>query len=349
MVTLGLWRSDVAADDQVGSVRTQAGTFMHELGHPLALKHGGGDNTNCKPNFQSVMNYLFQVRLLPGFDGLAHVDYSGQTLPDLNEGSLDESAGIGAAATQYRTRWFAPLNFLDKQLNTQGGRTASRHCDGTPITDGAQMVRLEGPSVAGPIDWNNDGNTSESSLSQDINFNGTQDSPFTGSNDWANLDLRQIGARRGVFGFSGDVWGTLDDGTGGTLDDGTGGTLDDGTGGLESDFDRANSTVDPPTNLEAAQVGHTVVLTWAAPDFGQIRTYLIWRANTTNGPISSTNLPVNIGKVTGAPPLTTFTDTKVKNTTTYTYFVTAALGADSGRNNGNQSGASNIFPVAVTF
>jgi hypothetical protein len=365
MVTLGLWRSDVAADDQVGSVRTQAGTLMHELGHALGLRHGGGDSTNCKPNFQSVMNYLFQVRLLPGFDGLAHADYSGQILPDLNEGSLDESTGIGAVATKYRTRWFAPLSFLDKQVNTQGGRAATRHCDGTPITDGAQMVRLEGPLVAGAVDWNNDGNTSATNLSQDINFNGTPDPPFTGFNDWASLDLRQIGARRGVFGFSGDVWGTLDDGTGGTLDDGTGGTLDDGTGGtlddgtggtlddgtggLESDFDRANSTVDSPLTVTAAQVGHNVVLTWTPPDFGRIRTYLIWRANTTNGPISSTNLPVNIKKVTGSPPLTTFTDTTVKNGNTYTYFVTAALGADSGPNNGNQSGPSNMVIVAVKF
>src|SRR5262249_33303493 len=158
------------------------------------------------------------------------------------------------------------------------------------ITDGAQMVRVEGPLVAGPIDWNNDGNTSEANLSQDINFNGALDPPFTGFNDWANLDLRQIGARRGGVGFSGDVWGTLDDGTGGTLDDGTGGTLDDGTGGtlddgtggMESDFDRANSTVDPPLNVTAAQVGHNVMVTWTAPDFGRIRTYLIWRADTTN-------------------------------------------------------------------
>jgi hypothetical protein len=311
---------------------------------------------------------------LPGFDGLAHADYSGQILPDLNEASLDESTGIGMAATTYRTRWFAPLNFLDKQLNTQGGRTASRHCDGTPITDGAQMVRLEGPLVPGAIDWNND-NTTESNLSQDINFNGNADPPFTGFNDWANLDLRQIGARRGVFGFSEDVWGTLDDGSSGTLDDGSSGTLDDGSSGtlddgssgtlddgssgLESDFDRANSTVDSPFNLicpdcvsmsgSLLENNKSVKLSWTPPDFGRIRTYLIWRANTTNGPISPTNLPVNIAKVTGAPPPTTFTDTTVKNGNTYTYFVTAALGADSGRNSGNQSGPSNMITLGVKF
>src|SRR5262249_49285256 len=158
---------------------------------------------------------------------------------------------------------------------------------------------LEGPSVPGPIDWNNDGNTS-AGISQDINFNGAPDPPFTGFNDWANLDLRQMGARRGVFGFSGDVWGTLDDGSSGTLDDGSSGTLDDGSSGtlddgssgtlddgssgLESDFDRANSTVDSPFNLTCPDCvivlgsllenNKSVTLSWTPPDFGRIRTYL---------------------------------------------------------------------------
>ncbi len=379
-VTLGLWRSDIAADDQVGNALTQAGTFAHELGHTLGLKHGGVDITNCKSNYQSVMNYLFQIRgLIKYADGLAYVDYSAQALPDLSEGGLSESQGIGSAATTYRTRWFAPLNFLDTQLNNVvNGRPAKRHCDGTPITDLAQMVRMEGPLVAGPIDWNNNNTTTDSGLAQDINFNNTGfnhplgsnvDSLFVGANDWANIDLRQIGARRGVFGFSGDVWGTLDDGSGGTLDDGSGGTLDDGSGGTlddgsggtlddgsggsESDFDRANSTVDPPNNVTAALGVKSVVLTWTPPGFGRIRAYYIWRADTTNVPISSTNLPVKISTLTGTtgsmPPPTNFTDQTVKNNTTYTYFVTSALGTDSGPNNGNQSGPSNMVQIKVKF
>src|SRR5262249_46143924 len=229
------------------------------------------DSINCKPNFQSVMNYLFQVRGVPKYDGSAVVDFSDQELPALNEGSLNESLGLGANST-FRTRWYAPFSYLDKRLNNVGGRMASRHCDGTPITDGAQMVRVEGPPLPGAIDWNVDGIT-EASVSQDISFNGKTDSVLDGSNDWTTIDLRQTGARRGVFGFSGDVWeslddgaggslddgaggslddgagGSLDDGAGGSLDDGAGGSLDDGAGGLESDFDRANTTVDPPINL----------------------------------------------------------------------------------------------------
>jgi hypothetical protein len=65
--------------------------------------------------------------------------------------------------------------------------------------------------------------------------------------------------------------------------------------------------------------------------------------------MSSTNPPVNIGGISGTPPATTFTDSAVKNNTTYLYFVTAALGADSGPNNGNQSGASVAVIVPVKF
>ncbi len=37
------------------------------------------------------------------------------------------------------------------------------------------------------------------------------------------------------------------------------------------------------------------------------------------------------------------------NKNTYTYFVTSALGADSGKNSGNQSGPSNMFTITVVF
>ncbi len=322
-------------------MNTQAGTFGHELGHTLGLQHGGGDSINCKPNYQSVMSYQNQVRLLHGFDGNTYFDYSGQALPPLAETSLNESLGLGFSngaplATTYLTRWYAPLNnnFLYSQLNTiVGAPVAARiHCEGTPITDGAQMVRLQGPLVPGAIDWNNNGTTNTAAdvgFAQDINFNnnnfnpavaGFFDSPFAGYNDWASLDLRQIGGAPGVFGYSGDVWGAFDNsgpggttkpiGTGGvtgamvaegdggtTRPIGTGGTTKPiGTGGQEADFDQANSTVDPPISVGVKQVSKTVVVTWAPPGFGRIRTYYIWRANTTNGPISATNLPVNIGK-----------------------------------------------------
>jgi hypothetical protein len=102
----------------------QAATMMHELGHNLGLRHGGGDSRNLKPNYVSVMNYLYSPIGLPTigdaegdrFDlftgcSLASVvqltnpptgeptafvlDYSDGLGEDLDEHSLLERAGLG--------------------------------------------------------------------------------------------------------------------------------------------------------------------------------------------------------------------------------------------------------------
>ena len=416
-LTFGLWQADdpsgcqgdpsktllsgqMYCNSQIGSVAVQEGTLLHELGHTFTLTHGGAYypptnpptlstyGANCKSNFLSVMNYLFQVRGFP--DG--GFDYSGQDLPDLSETALDETAGIGSGAA-HPTRWYAPPNALDKQLqNTVGGRYATMHCDGTPITDGAQMVRVDGTTIGSPIDWNNDLIVPDAVGWQDVNFNGSTaanpDSPFTWFSDSQNIDLTQIGARTGAAGFSGGGGGFLTQGGGGFLTQGGGGFLTQGGGGfltqggggfltqggggfltqggggfltqggggfltqgggVEQDSDLANSTADPPTGLRAAMSGHSVALSWTAPAFGQVREYDIWRATgsftlqcvTANPPTCAFS---NIKMLTTpTPPSTTFTDTTVKNNTTYTYFVT-----DKNKQR-VESGASNTVTIFVKF
>ena len=75
----------------VGTQDQQAATFMHELGHTLGLAHGGGDNVACKPNYLSVMNPTFQFTNVVSN---RPIDFSGEALPTLNEGALNEAAGI---------------------------------------------------------------------------------------------------------------------------------------------------------------------------------------------------------------------------------------------------------------
>src|SRR6185295_13243210 len=72
-----------------------ANTIMHELGHNLNLGHGGNEDCNWKPNYNSVMNYRFQF---PGVDTSCNavgnsgetnvLDYSRGTRIALNENSL---------------------------------------------------------------------------------------------------------------------------------------------------------------------------------------------------------------------------------------------------------------------
>jgi YVTN family beta-propeller protein len=166
IVTLGGWDNPIGGQCDapawrwhVGSVLQQAGTFMHELGHNLGLDHGGGDSANHKPNYLSVMNYLFQTRglIVSGQDGV--LDYSrSDKIPPLDETHLNESVGLngGSSTANYGTRWFCG--------------------DADQFTNFANE----------PINWNCNGVNNEADIHTDIN-NGTEEILYNYF-DWTMLD-----------------------------------------------------------------------------------------------------------------------------------------------------------------
>jgi hypothetical protein len=321
LITLGLW----GVDGQTEQV--QSGTLMHELGHSIGLTHGGFDRVsvagggytfafqpNCKSNYQSVMNYMFQVDLLDGV-----LDYSGQVLNTLNESAVSR-ADVLTSAMYPTTKWYAP--------NQAFGSPATGHCDGTPLLQTDQpMFGLQG--AASSITW---------SANQDINFDGRIEANLEGYSDWANLDLRQVGATGNNFWVGGGALssktggGALSSKTGGgALSSKTGGgALSSKTGGGvgEITVQAANSVVRTPSNLRAALTSsNTVLVNWTPPTFGQslIAAFNIYRS--VNGAAFS-KPPYATFSVSGTPlPLPntfTFADTKVA-CATYTYFVTTVL------------------------
>jgi len=158
IVSLGSWSG------QVGTVSQQAGTFMHELGHNLGLRHGGDDHANFEPNFLSIMNYAFQTRglMVNGQEG--YFDYSRFDLDDLDEHSLDETIGLSGSdeVSGYGTRYWCSM-------------------------DDDRVV-----GSADAVDWNCDGDTEDTGIQENVNEgpSGAHDTSFDmleSYNDWANL------------------------------------------------------------------------------------------------------------------------------------------------------------------
>src|SRR5438093_11068083 len=132
----------VALGSFIGTTDEWAGTFMHEFGHTLGLRHGGGDNINCKPNYLSVMSYS---RQFPNVITDRPLNYSDRVLPQLNETNLTEAAGIGGA--------LAPV----------GSKTT--YAASTSTTTGTALVAIP---ATGAISWDGDNKTNETGIQRDI-------------------------------------------------------------------------------------------------------------------------------------------------------------------------------------
>ena len=231
-VTLGLWLT-APKQNMAQRANVLAGTLFHEIGHTIGLSHGGlyydtpGSyvptfDANCKPNYQSVMNYLFQLDLLGTNQVLA---YSNQSLNPINENSAGSITQLtdasGNPATIPTSAWYVPW--------TSGSpvSAATLHCDGSPL-NGEQGYRIN--SSIAPISpaWTN---------GEDLSFTGALQSNERGYNDLTGYDLRQVGAVGGEFvslasllSFGSSV-APLNVGAGGTVALGSGGTVALGSGG----------------------------------------------------------------------------------------------------------------------
>lgn len=150
--------------------RTQslmASTFMHELGHTLGLHHGGADRINYKPNHVSVMNYSFDW-YVDNSGNPPDLDYCRDPSSQLLESSLDETTGYDSPTySNIRTYFSVPPG---------SGATA-------------QWMRLDGS----PVDWNNDGDTTDQGLAADLNALGgggpSPGEPLVIGNEWDLLIL----------------------------------------------------------------------------------------------------------------------------------------------------------------
>ncbi len=193
-----------SAQDPRGNDVQQAGTFMHELGHNLGLCHGGPSdavsgqcNTNYKPNYLSVMNYLFQHGVLYGSvmapDGSLRprtiFDYSRfdsvviPLISELNEQALLEVNLVdpNGPIANYWTTWYC-----------------EDACTQPPSCCRIQHLPVR---LSDPIDWNCNSHIEVESVQADINGSSEESDVLTSYNDWQHLQFvgGSIGAGAALF------------------------------------------------------------------------------------------------------------------------------------------------------
>jgi Bacterial TSP3 repeat len=155
IVTLGKWGNLKGGTDD-----EKIGTFIHELGHNLGLRHGGSDHENFKPNHMSVMNYNWQTTGLRKSGTFGHFEYQRFAFGPLDERVLDETKGLNVTAselTAYNTAFINP---------------------------GRQLVVT---NASGPIDWNQDGDANDGNVAMDLNDNGSTSLLAATPDEWNNI------------------------------------------------------------------------------------------------------------------------------------------------------------------
>nr|WP_158383811.1 lamin tail domain-containing protein [Comamonas testosteroni] len=159
----------------------QAATIMHELGHTLGLRHGGDEDEAAKPNYFSVMNYLYQISGLPSMTGSSVTqryyywlsNYQGKSVPGYSasqpfpESALDDGPETANFRIDYSNGSSLPMdeNKLDESALIGRGQVAGSYAD-----------------------WNTNGAQDSATYAWDINNSGSK-TLMRDYNDWANLVL----------------------------------------------------------------------------------------------------------------------------------------------------------------
>ncbi|MFY0642452.1 MAG: Ig-like domain-containing protein [Bermanella sp.] len=198
IVTLGEWGLNSSNTNNTNRlINFQASTLMHELGHNLGLSHGGDQDVNNKPNYFSIMNYLYQLSGLSEignnegdryyaefFSGNANCGGSFTNPSTSSSFRMDFSHGVSAPITKNAANETTGLG----QMTTSG---VDFNCDGDRIDTSANTGRGSG-TWSDFDDWGN--------INLDFRnyFSGNQNglSLVTSSRDLDPLMLDKVGNDR---------------------------------------------------------------------------------------------------------------------------------------------------------
>lgn len=186
IVSLGDWGYTTATGTAIayglnGLINMQASTIMHELGHNLGLRHGGDENTNYKPNYWSVMNYLYQLSGLDANPAGMRAYERWRLEPKTGDGTIDGTEDSPCALAN--SPCGAPSQFIMDFSDGSGSALNEANLNesvniGRGITGGAFA------------DWDFNGSAIPNTYSKNLN-SATESAltTLTDYDDWGNLQL----------------------------------------------------------------------------------------------------------------------------------------------------------------
>ena len=170
----------------------QASTIMHEFGHNLGLRHGGDVSTNYKPNYNSIMNYLYQLEGLPDIGNSEGDRYYFDRLKYANAYSQSYSSWMALLDTSYLYKgYYYELEYglkngpFSDSFNMNYSHGYGYDLNEYSLNEGSGL-RQDG---SGSVDWNGSGSIT-SGVTE--NINPWNDSDYSSElydyDDWANLE-----------------------------------------------------------------------------------------------------------------------------------------------------------------
>jgi hypothetical protein len=139
------------------SAYNQSQTIVHELGHNLGLRHGGFENRNYKPNYNSVMNYRHQF---PGNDtdgdtfGNGVLGYSLGFNNTIDESAINEAAGVIGLPVDFNRNGVIDAGLYARNLNCSGTNTAPCGSDANGQCADSACGVLQDHDDWSSINWN---------------------------------------------------------------------------------------------------------------------------------------------------------------------------------------------------
>ena len=164
-------------------INKQASTLMHELGHNLGLRHGGNEVTNYKPNYWSIMNYMYQ------FNGL---EQSPNTSTAFQRWRREIGDGSPAECSLSNSPCGSPSQFI---MNYSDG--TSSNLNEAALSEGDNIGR--GTTGGSYADWDLNGSLTGGTISRDLNGDSSL-TILTDYNDWANLNFPFVRTHHSQFG-----------------------------------------------------------------------------------------------------------------------------------------------------